>query len=80
VALLEEVSYARFVPRDLVRDFARELAAQDESSPPAAERILRWYAESARQSGAALLPPAGVLLDASECNAPPRRARTGSAW
>ncbi|MET7618423.1 BTAD domain-containing putative transcriptional regulator [Streptomyces sp. NPDC005408] len=57
VALLEEVSYGRFVPHDLVRDFARELAERDESARcQATERVLRWYAEAARQTGVALLP------------------------
>ncbi|MFI1394060.1 BTAD domain-containing putative transcriptional regulator [Streptomyces sp. NPDC020681] len=56
VALLEEVSYGRFVPHDLVRDFARELAERDDGGPESAERVLRWYAESARQTGVALLP------------------------
>ncbi|MFD9219888.1 BTAD domain-containing putative transcriptional regulator [Streptomyces sp. NPDC060064] len=56
VSLLEEVSYGRFVPHDLVRDFARELADRDGDRPQTAERVLRWYAESARQTGVALLP------------------------
>ncbi|WP_274561103.1 AfsR/SARP family transcriptional regulator [Streptomyces spiramyceticus] len=60
VALLDEVSYGRFAPHDLVRDFARELAARHHTAPDldaAVERGLRWYAESARQAGLALLPP-----------------------
>ncbi|MCX4818407.1 NB-ARC domain-containing protein [Streptomyces sp. NBC_01142] len=64
VALLEEVSYGRFVPHDLVRDFARELAAPDDTLE-VAERVLRWYGECARQAGVALLPPgqeAGLRL------------------
>ncbi|WP_405807015.1 tetratricopeptide repeat protein [Streptomyces sp. NBC_00210] len=56
VALLEEVSYGRFVPHDLVRDFARELAERDDGRQQAADRVLRWYAEAARQTGVALLP------------------------
>lgn len=67
VALLEEVSYGRFVPHDLVRDFARELAASDapDNRREVAERALRWYGECARQAGLALLPPgqeAGIRL------------------
>jgi DNA-binding SARP family transcriptional activator/tetratricopeptide (TPR) repeat protein len=64
VALLEEVSYGRFVPHDLVRDFARELAAPDDRLE-VAERALRWYGECARQAGLALLSPgqeAGLRL------------------
>ncbi|MFC0846996.1 BTAD domain-containing putative transcriptional regulator [Streptomyces noboritoensis] len=57
VALLEEISYGRYAPHDLVRDFARELAAQDDGREAAVERGLRWYAEAARQSGLALSPP-----------------------
>ncbi|MEJ8658866.1 AfsR/SARP family transcriptional regulator [Streptomyces sp. MS1.AVA.4] len=59
VALLDEVAYGRFVPHDLVRDFARELAVRldDEDERTAtAERALRWYGESARQAGLALVP------------------------
>ncbi|MFF3246319.1 BTAD domain-containing putative transcriptional regulator [Streptomyces sp. NPDC002870] len=65
VALLEEVSYGRFVPHDLVRDFARELAERDDGRQQAAERVLVWYAEATRQTGIALLPPgqeAGLRL------------------
>lgn len=57
VALLEEISYGRYAPHDLVRDFARELAARDDGREAAVERGLRWYAEAARQSGLALSPP-----------------------
>ncbi|WP_306822815.1 AfsR/SARP family transcriptional regulator [Streptomyces sp. TLI_146] len=57
VALLEEISYGRYAPHDLVRDFARELAAQDDGREAAVERGLRWYAEAARQSGLTLSPP-----------------------
>ncbi|WP_425543957.1 AfsR/SARP family transcriptional regulator [Streptomyces crystallinus] len=57
VALLDETSYGRYAPHDLVRDFARELAAHDEEREAAVERGLRWYAEAARQSGLVLAPP-----------------------
>ncbi|MEU4349487.1 BTAD domain-containing putative transcriptional regulator [Streptomyces sp. NPDC023838] len=57
VALLEEISYGRYAPHDLVRDFARELAARDDGRGAAVERGLRWYAEAARQSGLVLAPP-----------------------
>lgn len=59
VALLEETTYGRYEPHDLVRDFARELA--DTPGPAeateAVEQALRWYAERARQSLLVLLPP-----------------------
>ncbi|WP_406343257.1 BTAD domain-containing putative transcriptional regulator [Streptomyces sp. NBC_00648] len=57
VALLEEISYGRYAPHDLVRDFARELAARDDGREAAVERGLRWYAEAARQSSLTLAPP-----------------------
>lgn len=57
VALLEEISYGRYAPHDLVRDFARELAGQDGEREEAVERALRWYAEAARQSSLVLAPP-----------------------
>ncbi|WP_180687472.1 AfsR/SARP family transcriptional regulator [Streptomyces gossypiisoli] len=38
VALLEETAYARYAPHDLVRDFARELAAGRHSADDAGER------------------------------------------
>lgn len=59
VALLEETSYGRYVPHDLVRDFARELAHADGETAAArlVEAALRWYADRARQSLVALLPP-----------------------
>ncbi|GAA3777294.1 BTAD domain-containing putative transcriptional regulator [Streptomyces phyllanthi] len=81
VALLEETSYGRYAPHDLVRDFARELAESGGSAGSGrsggsgepgtgdgadvvrgdgirvAEDALRWYADRARQSLVALLPP-----------------------
>ncbi|TLQ44513.1 AfsR/SARP family transcriptional regulator [Streptomyces marianii] len=59
VALLDEVAYGRFVPHDLVRDFAHELAVRldgEEGRAAAVERALRWFGESARQAGLALVP------------------------
>ncbi|MFM9593417.1 BTAD domain-containing putative transcriptional regulator [Streptomyces scabiei] len=56
VALLDETSYGRYVPHDLVRDFARELAGTADTAE-AVEQALRWYAARARQSLLALLPP-----------------------
>ncbi|MDF3300643.1 AfsR/SARP family transcriptional regulator [Streptomyces tropicalis] len=56
VALLEESAYGRYVPHDLVRDFARELA---ETAPgaDAAEAALRWYAAVAEHALAAIVEP-----------------------
>ncbi|CBG71089.1 putative AfsR-family regulator [Streptomyces scabiei 87.22] len=56
VALLDETSYGRYVPHDLVRDFARELAGTADTAE-AVEQALRWYAARARQSLLVLLPP-----------------------
>ncbi|MEW2396318.1 BTAD domain-containing putative transcriptional regulator [Streptomyces sp. NPDC046862] len=59
VALLEEKSYGRYAPHDLVRDFARELAENGGhgSGTTVVGDALRWYADRARQSVVALLPP-----------------------
>ncbi|MFF4229184.1 BTAD domain-containing putative transcriptional regulator [Streptomyces sp. NPDC001820] len=84
VALLEEVSYGRFVPHDLVRDFARELAEGCDDRQQAAERVLVWYAEATRQIGIALLPPgqeAGLRLPAPIGEAAPfSSAEQALAW
>ncbi|MDX3070500.1 tetratricopeptide repeat protein, partial [Streptomyces sp. ND04-05B] len=56
VALLDETSYGQYVPHDLVRDFARELAGTADAAE-AVEQALRWYAARARQSLLVLLPP-----------------------
>jgi DNA-binding SARP family transcriptional activator/tetratricopeptide (TPR) repeat protein len=59
VALLQEVGWGRYAPHDLVRDFARELAARPDrraDSAEAAERSLRWYEERLAQCAAALRP------------------------
>ncbi|UUU28144.1 tetratricopeptide repeat protein [Streptomyces sp. DSM 40750] len=56
VALLEETTYGRYVPHDLVRHFARELADTADTSE-AVEQALRWYAGRARQSLLVMLPP-----------------------
>ncbi|WP_149829126.1 AfsR/SARP family transcriptional regulator [Streptomyces tailanensis] len=59
VALLEETTYGRYEPHDLVRHFARELAdtAGPTEATQAVEQALRWYAVRARQSLLVLLPP-----------------------
>ncbi|MDX3830809.1 AfsR/SARP family transcriptional regulator [Streptomyces europaeiscabiei] len=62
VALLDETTYGRYVPHDLVRHFARELADTADAADPAdtteaVEQALRWYAGRARQSLLVMLPP-----------------------
>ncbi|WP_369234187.1 BTAD domain-containing putative transcriptional regulator [Streptomyces sp. R21] len=71
VALLEETAYGRYAPHDLVRDFARELAATTGAADAAeaadhqvegesrcvAERALRWYAGAAAHTLAAIVEP-----------------------
>ncbi len=57
VALLEETTYGRYVPHDLVREFARELSADGVTGGGVVGDALRWYADRARQSLIALLPP-----------------------
>jgi DNA-binding SARP family transcriptional activator/tetratricopeptide (TPR) repeat protein len=62
VALLQEVAWDRYAPHDLVRDFARELAARPGErarSTAAAERALCWYEERLAQSAATLRPDPG---------------------
>ncbi|MGW6020999.1 BTAD domain-containing putative transcriptional regulator [Streptomyces sp. NPDC055099] len=57
VALLDETAYGRYAPHDLVRDFAREAAHQDEArAADVVDMALRWYAESARQTLLAIMP------------------------
>ncbi|MFE9771454.1 BTAD domain-containing putative transcriptional regulator [Streptomyces sp. NPDC005931] len=57
VALLEETTYGRYVPHDLVRDFARELAAADGTSAATARTALRWYAAVAERALTAIVGP-----------------------
>ncbi|MER7396607.1 BTAD domain-containing putative transcriptional regulator [Streptomyces sp. NPDC000151] len=60
VALLEEVAFGRYAPHDLVRDFARELAARHEGAAEreaAARRGVEWFAARAAQSVRVFLPP-----------------------
>ncbi len=63
VALLEETAYGRYVPHDLVRDFARELAGadggtdQDAAGQDATEAALRWYAAVAERVLTAIVEP-----------------------
>ncbi|WP_223832913.1 AfsR/SARP family transcriptional regulator [Streptomyces venezuelae] len=64
VALLDETSYGRYTPHDLVRDFARETAVGAGEAAAGVgrevvdlvEEAFRWYAESARRTLLAILP------------------------
>ncbi|MGI5470067.1 BTAD domain-containing putative transcriptional regulator [Streptomyces sp. CA-132043] len=59
VALLEEVAFGRYAPHDLVRDFARELAARHEEAAERAAAVRRgveWFAARAAQSVRVFLP------------------------
>ncbi|MFI1367690.1 BTAD domain-containing putative transcriptional regulator [Streptomyces griseochromogenes] len=58
VALLEETAYGRYAPHDLVRDFARELAAKSpEPATDADLTALRWYAAVAERALIAIVEP-----------------------
>ncbi|MFF1275170.1 BTAD domain-containing putative transcriptional regulator [Streptomyces marokkonensis] len=58
VALVEETAYGRYVPHDLVRDFARERAGADAAGrEEAAGAALRWYAAVAERVLAAIAEP-----------------------
>ncbi|MFE0731343.1 BTAD domain-containing putative transcriptional regulator [Streptomyces antibioticus] len=56
VALLEETAYGRYVPHDLVRDFARELVGTLDAGA-AAETALHWYAARAEHVLTAIVAP-----------------------
>ncbi|MFF4806012.1 BTAD domain-containing putative transcriptional regulator [Streptomyces sp. NPDC001351] len=53
VALLEETAYGRYAPHDLVRDFARELAAGASD----VDTALPWYAAVAERALMAIVEP-----------------------
>ncbi|MEU9228262.1 BTAD domain-containing putative transcriptional regulator [Streptomyces massasporeus] len=56
VALLEETTYGRYAPHDLVRDFARERAGEQDTAG-SAETALHWYAAVAERVLAAIVEP-----------------------
>ncbi|MGW1922660.1 AfsR/SARP family transcriptional regulator [Streptomyces massasporeus] len=56
VALLEETTYGRYAPHDLVRDFARERAGEQDTAG-SAETALHWYAAVAERALAAIVEP-----------------------
>jgi DNA-binding SARP family transcriptional activator/tetratricopeptide (TPR) repeat protein/DNA polymerase III delta prime subunit len=74
VALLQETGWGRYVPHDLVRDFARELAGQA-GTGAAVERSLHWYQERLAQCAAALRPASWPAPEA----VPPVFADTAAA-
>ncbi|MGW6545552.1 NB-ARC domain-containing protein [Streptomyces massasporeus] len=63
VALLQETGWGRYAPHDLVRDFARELAARpgarDTHHHDAVARALDWYRQRLARCAAALRPGPG---------------------
>ncbi|MBD0424433.1 tetratricopeptide repeat protein [Streptomyces sp. TRM S81-3] len=56
VALLEETSYGRYAPHDLVREFAREVARPADGTA-AVGAALRWYAAVAERVLTAIVEP-----------------------
>ncbi|MBB4713568.1 DNA-binding SARP family transcriptional activator/tetratricopeptide (TPR) repeat protein [Streptomyces luteogriseus] len=56
VALLEETTYGRYAPHDLVRDFARERAGE-RGTATTADTALHWYAAVAERLLAAIVEP-----------------------
>ncbi|MFF8018947.1 BTAD domain-containing putative transcriptional regulator [Streptomyces sp. NPDC007929] len=56
VALLAETAYGRYAPHDLVRDFARERAGEQDTAGTA-EATLHWYAALADRVLAAIVEP-----------------------
>ncbi|MFD9979659.1 BTAD domain-containing putative transcriptional regulator [Streptomyces massasporeus] len=62
VALLQETGWGRYAPHDLVRDFARELAARPgarDAHRAAVARALDWYRNRLARCAAALRPGPG---------------------
>ncbi|MGW0838663.1 AfsR/SARP family transcriptional regulator [Streptomyces sp. NPDC002787] len=66
VALLQETGWGRYAPHDLVRDFARELAARPDTEAvhaDAVERSLRWYQQRLTRCATTLRPGRGRAPD-----------------
>ncbi|MFE9098278.1 BTAD domain-containing putative transcriptional regulator [Streptomyces sp. NPDC007264] len=66
VALLEETAYGRYAPHDLVRDFAREIAAAEavpERDSGVADLALRWYTAVAARAYEAVTGPGAECED-----------------
>ncbi|MFF3661561.1 AfsR/SARP family transcriptional regulator [Streptomyces olivochromogenes] len=86
VALLEETAFGRYAPHDLVRDFAREIAAETDGEPGGggadihvSERALRWYAGVAARSLEAIVEPGLDREDRSRPTAAQPAAHTVDA-
>ncbi|MGX1911108.1 BTAD domain-containing putative transcriptional regulator [Streptomyces phaeochromogenes] len=83
VALLDETTYGRYTPHDLVRDFAREVAreaAEEDPSPTnpdPTDIALHWYIASARRCVPALIP-SGVDRDNRLGATPAESERSGA--
>ncbi|MDX3642867.1 BTAD domain-containing putative transcriptional regulator [Streptomyces sp. MB09-02B] len=83
VALLQETGWGRHVPHDLVRDFARELAARPEArhaSADAVERALRWYERRLAGCTATLRPHPRRTAERPETGAAFVDAAAALAW
>ncbi|QCD57349.1 AfsR/SARP family transcriptional regulator [Streptomyces hawaiiensis] len=78
VALLEEPTYGRYAPHDLVRHFARERAGERDADDTAdmADTALRWYAAVAERVLAAI---AGPGLDRDDRRRPTPTQPSGHA-
>ncbi|MFF3910930.1 BTAD domain-containing putative transcriptional regulator [Streptomyces sp. NPDC001848] len=80
VALLEETAYGRYAPHDLVRDFAHETAAGEQTAEQehsGAEIALRWYAAMAARALEALVEPGAERT--GRLRATPSQPRTHTA-
>ncbi|WUR86464.1 tetratricopeptide repeat protein [Streptomyces phaeochromogenes] len=90
VALLDETTYGRYAPHDLVRDFAREVAREtaeedpSPTSPDPTDIALHWYIASARRCVPALIPSGvdrdnrlGATASAASAAEPERSGATG---
>ncbi|WP_030621817.1 AfsR/SARP family transcriptional regulator [Streptomyces sclerotialus] len=88
VALLEEVAFGRYAPHDLVRDFARELAARHEDGAEraaTARRGVEWFAARAAQSVRVFVPASRLRTlrlagEPAECAAPFADAEEAFGW
>jgi tetratricopeptide (TPR) repeat protein len=63
VALLEETAYGRYAPHDLVRDFARETAAAEDTAATDHAAALCWYTAVAARAYEALAEPGAERED-----------------
>ncbi|MET3984709.1 BTAD domain-containing putative transcriptional regulator [Streptomyces sp. PvR034] len=83
LALLQESAHGRYVPHDLVREFARELAARPDSaagSARAVARMLRWYVDGATSCAVALRPRSRLITVPHPAGPPFDDAGAALAW